>query len=139
MAFLSISPSSIRRIPHVIVADMAKTNEKRPTVADAITRETTVHLHKYVHGRQFKKRAPSAVKAIRAAAEKMMGTLDVRVDPKLNKALWSKGIKNVPRRIRVRFARKRNDDEEAKHKLYTVVSFVPVSDFSGLQTEAIDE
>lgn len=57
----------------------------------------------------------------------------------------------MPRRIRVRFARKRNDDEEAKQKLYTVASFVPVASFSGigvwcdiniilgLQTEAIDE
>lgn len=88
---------------------------------------------------QFKKRAPSAVKAIKKAAEKMMGTKDVRIDPKLNKALWSHGIKNVPRRIRVRFSRKRNDDEEAKHKLYTVVNFVPVATFSGLQTETIDE
>lgn len=61
----------------------------------------------------------------------MMGTADVRVDPKLNKMVWSRGVENVPRRIRVRFSRKRNDDEEAKHKLYTVVTFVPVADFSG--------
>jgi large subunit ribosomal protein L31e len=116
---------------------MVKKAEKRTTVAEVISRETTIHLHKYVHGRQFKKRAPSAVKAIKAAALKMMGTQDVRIDPKLNKALWSKGIKNVPRRIR--FARKRNDDEEAKHKLYTVVSYVPVAHFGGSQTETIDE
>lgn len=69
----------------------------------------------------------------------MMGTQDVRIDTKLNKVLWSNGIKNVPHRIRVRFSRKRNDDEEAKHKLYTLVSFVPVASFSGLQTETIDE
>lgn len=80
---------------------------------------------------QFKKRAPSAIKAIKAAASKMMGTADVRLDPKLNKMVWTHGIKNVPRRIRVRFARKRNDDEEAKHKLYTVVSYVPVASYSG--------
>lgn len=103
---------------------------------------------------QYKKCAPRAIKAIKAAAEKMMGTKDVRVDPKLNKAIWSHGIRSVPRRIRVRFSRKRNDDEDAKHKLYTVVSFVPVSSFAGiylgfppkcqlnflgLQTETVDE
>ena len=60
-----------------------------------------------------------------------MGTKDVRVDPKLNKALWAHGIKNVPRRIRVRLSRKRTDDEDAKHKLYTVATFVPVASFSG--------
>lgn len=81
--------------------------------------------------RSFKKRAPTAVKAIKAFAEKVMGTKDVRVDSKLNKAVWSHGIKNVPRRIRVRLDRKRNDDEDAKFKLYTVVSHVPVETFKG--------
>merc|ERR1712046_525842 len=52
----------------------------------------------------------------------MMGTSDVRIDVKLNKAVWAKGIKSVPYRIRVRLARKRNDDEEAKEKLYTLVT-----------------
>ena len=47
-------------------------------------------------------------------AEKAMGTKDVRVDVKLNKQIWSRGIRGPPRRIRVRVARKRNDDEDAK-------------------------
>jgi hypothetical protein len=34
-----------------------------------------------------------------------MGTNDVRVDPKLNEALWERGIKNVPHRIRVKLER----------------------------------
>ncbi|KAL8462817.1 hypothetical protein ACS0TY_033726 [Phlomoides rotata] len=38
-----------------------------------------------------------------------MGTTDVRVDVKLNKHIWSRGIRSVPRRIRVRIARKRNE------------------------------
>ena len=80
---------------------------------------------------QVKKRARFAIKAIRTAAAKMMNTPDVRLDPKLNKMVWCHGIKNVPHRIRVRLARKRNDDEEAKHKLYTVVTYVPVATFSG--------
>lgn len=112
---------------------------KRPTVSDVITREATVHLHKYVHGQSFKKRAPTAVKAIRAFAEKMMGTKDVRVEPSLNKAVWGHGIKNVPHRIRVRLSRRRNDDEDAKEKLYTVVSYVRVASFKGLETETVDE
>ena len=37
---------------------------------------------------------------------------DVRIDSKLNKFLWSNGIKSVQGRVRVRLARKRNDDEE---------------------------
>lgn len=67
-----------------------------------------------------------------------MGTSDVRLDPKLNQAIWAQGIKSVPHRIRVKLERKRNDDESAKEKLYTYVSHVPVTTFKGLQTTVVD-
>jgi len=41
----------------------------------------------------FKKRAPRAIKEIRKFAEKMMGTADVRIDTRLNKHMWSQGIR----------------------------------------------
>ena len=41
----------------------------------------------------FKKRAPRAMKEIKKFAEKMMGTPDVRLDTRLNKHMWSKGIR----------------------------------------------
>lgn len=106
---------------------------------EVITREYTIHLAKYVHKKQFKKRAPSAIKAIQKFAMKAMGTEDVRIDPKLNKSVWSKGIRAVPTRVRVRMSRRRNEDEDAKSKMYTLVTYVPVADFKGLQTENIDE
>lgn len=43
----------------------------------------------------FKKRAPRAVDEVRKFAEQQMGTKDVRVDTRLNKFLWSKGIRYV--------------------------------------------
>ena len=60
-----------------------------------------------------------------------MGTKDVRIEEQLNKAVWATGVKNVPRRLRVRLLRRRNDEEDAKEKLYTLVKFVPVSSFKG--------
>ncbi|EJD01851.1 ribosomal protein L31e [Fomitiporia mediterranea MF3/22] len=111
---------------------------KRSALQDVVTREYTIHLHKCVHGRSFKKRAPWAVKSVVQFAQKAMGTRDVRVDPKLNQQLWSQGIKNVPHRIRVRLERKRNDDEDAKEKLYTYASYVPVISFKGLETTVVD-
>ena len=57
----------------------------------------------------------------------------------MNKHVWSQGIKGTPKRIRVRLSRKRNEDEKAKEKLYTVVSFIPVDDFKGLNTEVVEE
>merc|ERR1712113_1194636 len=108
---------------------------------DVVTREYTIHLRKLLHGVGFKKRAPRAVKEVKAFAEKMMGTKDVRVDVKLNKFLWGQGIKAVPGRVRVRLARKRNDDEEATDKLYTLCTHVPVErhQYKGLVTVNVDE
>jgi len=104
-----------------------------------MSREYTVNLHKATHGIKFKKRAPRAIAAIRTLASKQMGTRDVRVDVKLNKHIWSKGIKNVPFRVRVRMSRRVNDDEDAKEKMYTLVTYVPVTSFNGLQTQKVDD
>eukprot|EP00434_Breviolum_minutum_P004269 symbB.v1.2.003764.t1/scaffold207.1/size268535/11 len=107
----------------------------------------------------FKKRAPRAVRVVRQFAAKVMLTQDVRIDTKLNKFLWSNGVRNarepfgrlqggwllamaapqVPRRVRVRLSRKRNEDEDAKEKMFTLVQHVPVESFKGLQTETVKD
>ena len=79
---------------------------------------------------------------IKTFAQKMMKTSDVRVDVKLNKAVWSKGIRNVPKRIRVQISRRRNDNEDADEEMYsyvTVVDDVLKGDFKGLGTKVITE
>ncbi len=65
----------------------------------------------------------------------------MRIDQKLNKHIWSQGVRNLPRRVRVRLSRKRNEDEDAKEKMYTLVQYVPVERhaFKNLQTEAVQE
>jgi large subunit ribosomal protein L31e len=101
-----------------------------------------------IFNRAFKKRAPRAVKELKKFPEKMMKTPDVRTNSKLNKEIWSEGIKfvfilfyflhkinlfsHVPYRVRVRLARQRNEDEDSIHKLYTLVTFVRVPSFKGL-------
>ncbi|EEP80537.1 60S ribosomal protein L31 [Uncinocarpus reesii 1704] len=119
----------------------AKAGKKsgRSAIADVVTREYTIHLHKRVHGVSFKKRAPRAIKEIRAFAENAMGTRDVRLDPQLNKKVWEAGIKGVPFRLRVRISRKRNDEEGAKEKLYSFVQAVNVKDAKGLHTSVIED
>jgi large subunit ribosomal protein L31e len=42
-----------------------------------------------------------------------MGTKDVRIDPKLNQALWAQGVKIMPHQIRVKLERERNRLVEA--------------------------
>merc|ERR1712037_537244 len=65
-------------------------------------------------------------------------TKDVRIDARLNKAVWEHGVKNVQYRIRVRLHRKRNEDEDSANKLYTLVTYVPVDSYKGLQTMNVD-
>lgn len=64
--------------------------DKKKRVKDEVQREYTIHLHKRLHTVSFKKRAPRAVKEIKKFAQKAMKTSDVRVDVKLNKAVWSR-------------------------------------------------
>merc|ERR1711890_118158 len=114
--------------------------EKKPksTLGEVVTREYTINLHKRLHGIGFKYKAPRAIKEVKKFAEKQMGTNDVRIDTRLNKHVWSQGVRGVPFRIRVRLARMRNEDEDAANKFYTLVSHVNVATFKGLQTENVE-
>merc|ERR1712203_330821 len=110
---------------HKMANQNQKNKKAKSTIKEVVTREYTINLHKRIHkiGRKF--RAPKAVKA-------------VRIDADLNRQLWTNGSANVPKRIRVRLARKRNDDEESVHKLYTLVSWVPVDTFKKSQTKNVE-
>merc|ERR1712199_108192 len=127
----------------LIFQSMSAKKATKSVRQEVVTREYTINLHKRLHSSTSKKRAPRAVRAIRKFATDMMGTSDVRVHPQLNKAVWNKGVKNVPHRIRVRCERRRNDDEDAKEKLYTIVTWVavdttaPGKGFKKLQTTVV--
>jgi ribosomal protein L31E len=71
----------------------------------------------------------------------IQGTKDVRLDPQLNKRVWEAGIKGVPYRLRVRISRKRNDEEDAKEKLYSYVQAVNVKgrETKGLPTVVVED
>jgi large subunit ribosomal protein L31e len=64
---------------------------------------------------------------------------NVRIDTTLNKQIWSQGVRNVQKRIRVRLERRRDEDEEATEKMYTLVKYVEVADFKGLQTQNVTD
>jgi len=66
-----------------------------------------------------------------------MGTKDVRLTVALNQFLWSRGVKNVPNRVRVRLQRQRAEEGE-EGQLYTLVDVVNVQSFKGLTTKAVD-
>ena len=121
------------------MAPAKKGGEKKQywsTISEVVTREYTINIHKCIHGVGFKKQTPWARKEIQKFATKEIGTPDVHIDTRL---YWAKGIRNVPYRIRVRLSRKRNEDEDSPNKLYTLVTYVPVTTFKDLQTVNVDE
>lgn len=66
----------------------------------------------------------------------MMKTQDVRIDPKLNQFIWNQGIRNLPRRVRVRISRKRAEEEgKGGSEWYSLVQHVNVESFDGKLTE----
>ncbi|KAJ5606535.1 hypothetical protein N7510_009316 [Penicillium lagena] len=125
--------------PHSKMSNVKTGKKTRSAIADVVSREYTINLHKRCHGVSFKKRAPRAIKEIRAFAEQAMGTKDVRLDPQLNKKVWEAGIKGVPFRLRVRISRKRNDEEGAVERLYSHVQAVNVKNPKGLHTATVDD
>ncbi|KXJ91357.1 60S ribosomal protein L31 [Microdochium bolleyi] len=119
----------------------SKTQKKggKSAIDEVVSREYTIHMHKRLHGVTFKKRAPKAIKEIKAFAQQAMQTSDVRVDPQLNKKVWEQGVKGVPYRLRIRISRRRNDEEGAKEKLYSYVQAVNVKNPKGLVTVVVEE
>jgi large subunit ribosomal protein L31e len=73
----------------------SKPTEKRnkSAINEVVTREMTINLNRRLHKIRYKKRSPRAIKIIRSFAEKEMGTSDVRIDTRLNKAIWTRGIR----------------------------------------------
>merc|ERR1712228_200600 len=72
----------IKNIKLHIVTDIKKMAKDKKSAAksplnEVVTREYTINLHKRIHGMQFKKRAPRAIREIKKFAEQMMGTPDV--------------------------------------------------------------
>ncbi|XP_041057543.1 60S ribosomal protein L31-like [Carcharodon carcharias] len=104
-----------------------------------VAREYTINVHKHIHSVGFKRHAPHAIKEMHKFAMKEIGTPDVCIATRLNKAVWAKGVRNVPYRISVCLSRKRNKDEDSPNKLYTLVTYVPVTSYKGLQTVNVDE
>lgn len=135
-------------LPLQTIIKMARTQAaKKSKGLEPVARICTINLHKRLHGVSFKNKAPRALREIKAFAASLLKTSDVRVDADVNKYVWSKGIRNVPFRVRVKLSRRRNEDEDNKksegQKFYTLVELEEVerNGYKGLTTEKaeIDE
>ncbi|CAK7309323.1 60S ribosomal protein L31 [Vulpes lagopus] len=87
----------------------------------------------------FQEACPLGTQRDSEIAMKDTGTPDACIDTRLHKAVWAKEIRNVPYHIRVRLSRKCNKVEDSPNKLYTLVTYIPVTTFKNLQTVNVDE
>lgn len=92
------------------------------TINEVVTREYTVNIHKCIYEVSFKKNAPWALKKIQKFTMKEMGTLDMGIVTRLNKATGANGIRNAPYRICVWLSRKYNEDKDSPNKFYMLVT-----------------
>ncbi|XP_021074135.1 60S ribosomal protein L31-like [Mus pahari] len=106
------------------MAPAKKGGEKkgRSAINEVGTLDYTSNIHKRMRGVGFKKGVLRALKEIQKFAMKEMGTPDERIDTRLNKAFWAKGIRNVPYHIQVLVSRKHREDEDSPNKLYTLAN-----------------
>ncbi|EPQ05859.1 60S ribosomal protein L31 [Myotis brandtii] len=95
----------------------SKKKKGRSAINQVVTREHTINIHKHPQ-RGFQEACPLGTQEIWKFAMKEMGTSDECIDTRFNKAVWAKGIRNVPYHIRVHLSRKRNEDEDSPNKLY---------------------
>ena len=89
--------------------------KKEGKVFQEKTLTATINLHKGLHKSTFKKKAPNAVKKVKELVRRTMYT------QVLNQHLWRNGIRNLDRRLNIVMERKKNENEDAKEKFYTLV------------------
>merc|ERR1719499_3028324 len=68
-----------------------------------------------------------------------MGTEKVKLEAGLNKAVWAKGIRNIPRRIRVRISRQLDDEEDRQDDYISVVSHVDIPENERMSTRVVTD
>jgi large subunit ribosomal protein L31e len=98
-----------------------RTGRREAKELEPKTLTATINLHRRLYKATFKKKVPKAVKEIRKYATSTLFTNDVRIDAELNQHLWRNGVRNPDSRVNVTMERKKNEDEEAKEKFYTLV------------------
>ncbi|CAL5985204.1 Ribosomal_protein L31B [Hexamita inflata] len=93
----------------------------------------TIHLGQQAKGVAFKLRAPTCIKKIIAVAARTAQVNDVSIGEDVNMAVWQKGIRHPPRKIRVQIEVIEQDNHRSAH-----VSIVDVESFKGLQQEKLE-
>jgi len=118
--------------------------QARPKAAKEVTYEVTFNLSTALKNMcGMKRRAPRAVRDIKHYARRFMNTQVVKLDSDLNKYLWSQGIRNPPKKLRLVFERKpvettEEEQTQGKQQYYTLIKYKLVPTFVGLSAARLD-
>lgn len=96
----------------------------------------TINLWKLVKGCSKKRWADCAVRNLKTELKKQLKTsMNIKIDVDLNKAIWSRGKKHLPSKIRVEVSKRPSTKENGQEEIIVKNVFVP--SFKGLQSEKI--
>ncbi|KAI5187892.1 large subunit ribosomal protein L31e [Nematocida homosporus] len=96
----------------------------------------TVNLWRLVKNCSHTYWADYAVMKLRKEIQRQFGTKqEVKLDMDLNKAIWSRGRKHLPTRLRIEVSRRPSLKDNTKTELF--LKHVIVPSFKGLQAESI--
>lgn len=102
------------------------------------TIEMTVNLKKVTNNVSWRYKAPFAIRNIKRLIQKNFHSQDeVLIAPELNKAVWVRGMKHVPNKVRIRV--ERGPCTKNPEKNVFRVSLVIVGGFKGLLTLSLTE
>jgi len=104
------------------MAEKDKTKTEKKTKSERIERIYTIPLRKEWLKAPKYRRAKRTIRAIKEFLVKHMKIYDrdldkIKVDPWINKAIWSRGIKNVPHKIIVKAIK---EDDEVRTELISL-------------------
>jgi large subunit ribosomal protein L31e len=121
----------------------AKRQQLKPKAPKEVTFETTLNLHSVLRNQaSMKRKAPRAVRAIKDKVSRFLQTADIRIDTELNKYIWSNGMRNPPKKLRLIVERKpvETSEEESnkRQRYYGLVKHKLVSTFEGLGTVRVE-
>jgi large subunit ribosomal protein L31e len=86
----------------------------------------TINLWKITKGTSWVRLADTAISRIRREIKRQFRTdADVRIDVNLNKAVWTKGRRSIPSKIRVKVSRRPSYKDNSKTEFYVEHVVVP--------------
>ncbi|MEM0379264.1 MAG: hypothetical protein QW038_00880 [Nanopusillaceae archaeon] len=85
---------------------MAEVNQKVENVKPVEEKEITLNMRKWILKAPLQKRAKKLAYALREVIKRITKVNEVKISGRLNKYIWSRGIKSPPKKLNLRIIKK---------------------------------